>query len=156
MRGFPGACGFHAIIAALGLIAMIAVRPDSGPLITLMTAAVGVSFAVAAAFRAAMEAIAGSRSQFPEGRGDAFTLAGSLSAGSACGTGDVRAVAAVMILAALIAAFRSREMRASVAPVFPGEIDPEPGGQFVMLGIAANDNEKDGQKASPEQGAAQG
>ena len=106
LRGYPDASRLHAVAAAFGLMAMIVMRPEAAPPVTAMTVAVGLSFMVVAGIRAALQAIAESPAIFSASGADTFTLAGALCAGAACGTADVRSVAAIMIIMALISMFR--------------------------------------------------
>ncbi len=109
LRGYPDASRLHAVVAALGLMAIILFRPDSAPVLTTMVFACGLSFISVAGTRSLLQALANSHTMFAASGADTFTLTGALMVGCACGTGDVRSVVAVMIFMALVSIFRPLE-----------------------------------------------
>lgn len=148
MRGYPDASLFHAAIAAAGLVVMVAMRPQSIPLVTLMAISVGVTFAVVAAGRAALQWCAGSpQAVFAQSGSDTFTISGALCAGCACGTGDVRSIAAVLLGMIVVSIFRPLDRRAAeglsrgdVDAIHGPSVSPLDPAGLAVAPFAANDD----------------
>ena len=139
MRGYPDASLFHAIIAAVGLMLMLVFRPEGAALVSIMAVAIGGSFLVVGTMRSGLQAISETPAMFAASGADTFTLAGAASVGCACGTGDVRSVAAVMMLAIVLSIFRPLQNYSGPALSF-GNVDavgPAPAGVELF---AANDD----------------
>ena len=138
MRGYPDASELHAFIAALGLIAMLQFRPAAAPMVAVMAVAMAFCFALIGGARAALRAIAGQRDLHAASGADVFTLGGAMSAGCACGSGDVRAVAGVMLIMTLFSMFRPLENYAGPA-LERGDVDA-PHTPHLFVPPAANDD----------------
>ncbi len=138
MRGYPDASRLHAIVAAIGLMAIILFRPEAAPVVTTMVVTCGLSFLSVAGFRMLLQALANSRTMFAASGADTFTLAGALMVGCACGTGDVRSVAAVMVFMALVSIFRPLENYAGEV-LSRGDVDAPELSQASLVAVASND-----------------
>lgn len=109
VRGYPDASPLHAAVAGAGLLAMTALKPEALSTAMTICVAVALSFSLVGLMRSAIQAIAEEPTIFAGAGADLFTLGGALSAGCACGTGDVRAVAGLVIVMALVSMFRPVE-----------------------------------------------
>lgn len=109
VRGYPDASGVHALTAAFGLVCMIAFRPEDTSILQTTSALLIIAVAFVAGVRSAMKSIALRDDLFAGSGADTFTLSGAMAVGAACGTGDVRAVAAVVLITTLIGILRPLE-----------------------------------------------
>ncbi len=142
MRGYPDASLFHAAVAAVGLVAMVAVRPQALTLVMLMALTVGICFVIVAGGRAALQWCAGSPAIFSNAGADTFTIMGALCVGCACGTGDVRSIAAVMLAMTVVSIFRPLDRRGAEG-LSRGDVDAPLAGLSAVVAIvpvAANDD----------------
>jgi len=139
MRGYPDASPLHAAVAGAGLLAMTAFKPEALSIAMTMGVAVALSFSLVGLMRSGIQAIAEEPAIFAGAGADLFTLGGALSVGCACGTGDIRAVAGLMIVMALVSMFRPLESFRP-DPLAGGEqLSILASGQIVMP-HAANEN----------------
>ncbi len=128
VRGYPDASQLHSFTAAFGLVAMMLLRPDNTSILQTTAAALVISIVFVAGVRSAMKSLALRDDIFANSGSDTFTLSGAMSVGAACGTGDVRSVAAIVLITTLVSILRPLErMPLQPAPTANdnrGEVEP--------------------------------
>lgn len=123
LKGWPRARGAHANAAVAGLLGMLAFNPGFYSLALTMAVAMAMSFAVVGLTRSTLQMIAGDAELFAATGADVFSLGSAISAGCACGTSDVRAVAGVVMVMTCVAIFKA-DQRRPFDVLQQGDVDP--------------------------------
>jgi uncharacterized membrane protein YhiD involved in acid resistance len=140
LRGCPDASLFHAAIAGAGLVFMVATRPQASIQITIMVIVTALTFVSVLSIRMLLRWCAGRRDIFATSGSDTFSITGAICVGCACGTGNLRAVAGVMVVMVLIAMLRPLQ-RFNGLQLARGDVDaPYDAAMPVIVPFPANDS----------------